>query len=166
MAMQDSKAVATDETNTLISSDKVEGTAVYNRTGEKLGSIHTVMIDKVSGKVAYAVMSFGGFLGIGDRYNPLPWDVFTYGDPLSGRLCRRSRSQQAQRGAVLRYPAKRRTGAIAAGASRYTTTTASLPIGSKKAPKGRAAPQPAPPPGPSAPHLRTLGFTLASPDLP
>jgi uncharacterized protein YrrD len=44
------------ETNTLISADKVEGTAVYNREGEKLGSIHTVMIDKVSGKVAYAVM--------------------------------------------------------------------------------------------------------------
>ena len=35
------------------------------------------MIDKVSGKVAYAVMSFGGFLGIGDRYHPLPWDVLT-----------------------------------------------------------------------------------------
>ncbi|MCC2664970.1 MAG: photosystem reaction center subunit [Geminicoccaceae bacterium] len=59
MAMQDSQSVATDETSTLISSDKVEGTAVYNREGEKLGSIHTLMIDKMSGKVAYAVMSFG-----------------------------------------------------------------------------------------------------------
>ena len=78
MAMQDRKSVATDETSTLISSDKVEGTAVYNREGEKLGSIHTVMIDKVSGKVAYAVMSFGGFLGIGDRYHPLPWNMLTY----------------------------------------------------------------------------------------
>ena len=57
MAMQDSKTVATDETSTLISSDKVEGTSVYDRRGEKLGSIHSVMIDKVSGKVAYAVMS-------------------------------------------------------------------------------------------------------------
>ena len=66
------------ETSTLISADKVEGTAVYNREGDKLGSIQTVMIDKVSGKVAYAVMSFGGFLGIGDRYHPLPWDVLTY----------------------------------------------------------------------------------------
>ena len=78
MAMQDRKSVATDETSTLISSDKVEGTAVYDRGGEKLGSIHTVMIDKVSGKVAYAVMSFGGFLGIGDRYHPLPWNMLTY----------------------------------------------------------------------------------------
>jgi hypothetical protein len=39
MAMQDSRTVATDETSSLISSDKVEGTAVYNRQGEKLGSI-------------------------------------------------------------------------------------------------------------------------------
>ena len=78
MAMQYAKTVATDETNTLISSDKVEGTTVYDRKGEKLGSIHSVMIDKVSGKVAYAVMSFGGFLGIGDRYHPLPWHLLTY----------------------------------------------------------------------------------------
>ena len=78
MAMQETQSVATDETSALISSDKVEGTAVYNREGEKLGSINSVMIDKVSGKVAYAVMSFGGFLGMGDRYHPLPWHVLTY----------------------------------------------------------------------------------------
>ena len=78
MAMQGSQSVATEETHSLIASDKVEGTAVYNRGGEKLGSIYTLMIDKTSGKVAYAVMSFGGFLGIGDRYHPLPWEVLTY----------------------------------------------------------------------------------------
>ena len=78
MAMQKSQSGETDETSDLISSDKVDGTAVYNREGEKLGSIHTLMIDKTAGKVTYAVMSFGGFLGIGDRYHPLPWDVLTY----------------------------------------------------------------------------------------
>src|SRR5690606_31308617 len=51
---------------------------VKNRQGESLGSIDSIMIDKISGKVAYAVMSFGGFLGIGDRYHPLPWDVLDY----------------------------------------------------------------------------------------
>ena len=51
MAMRESQSVSTDETSTLISSDKVEGAAVYNQEGEKLGSIHSVMIDKVSGKV-------------------------------------------------------------------------------------------------------------------
>jgi hypothetical protein len=89
MSMRDNPSVATDETSTLISSDKVEGTAVYNREGEKLGSIHTLMIDKMSGKVAYAVMSFGGFLGIGDRYHPLPWNVLDY-ETSQGGLCGRS----------------------------------------------------------------------------
>src|SRR5205085_5029702 len=54
------------ETSRLIAADKVEGTAVYNAAQEKIGSIENIMIDKLSGKVAYAVMSFGGFLGIGD----------------------------------------------------------------------------------------------------
>ena len=75
---QSGSGVATDETDRLISADKVEGTVVYNQAGDRLGSIYTVMIDKFSGKVAYAVMSFGGFLGIGDRYHPLPWGVLTY----------------------------------------------------------------------------------------
>ena len=76
--VQKSQSLETDETSNLISSDKVDGTVVYNREGEKLGSIHTLMIEKTAGKVTYAVMSFGGFLGIGDRYHPLPWDVLTY----------------------------------------------------------------------------------------
>jgi hypothetical protein len=67
-----------DETNRLIASDKVEGTAVYNRQGEKLGTIHNFMVEKRSGKVEYAVMSFGGIMGMGDSYHPLPWNVLTY----------------------------------------------------------------------------------------
>jgi hypothetical protein len=70
--------VATDETGSLIAASKVEGTSVYNRQGESLGSIYDVMIDKTSGQVAYAVMSFGGFLGMGESYHPLPWKVLTY----------------------------------------------------------------------------------------
>src|SRR4051812_47349239 len=69
---------ATNETTDLISSDKVEGTAVYNWAGEKLGSVYNLMIDKRSGHVAYAVMSFGGFLGMGSDYHPLPWDQLSY----------------------------------------------------------------------------------------
>jgi hypothetical protein len=70
--------LARDEHYNLISSRKVEGTAVYNRGGESLGTIDNVMIDKLSGQVAYAVMSFGGFLGIGEKYHPLPWGVLDY----------------------------------------------------------------------------------------
>ena len=62
----------TDETDRLIASNKVEGTAVSNRQGERLGSVYNFMVDKRSGHVEYAVLSFGGFLGIGDSYYPLP----------------------------------------------------------------------------------------------
>ncbi len=66
------------ETSSLIASDKVAGTAVYNTKGENIGSIHDLMIDKMSGKVAYAVMSFGGILGMGADYHPLPWTLLKY----------------------------------------------------------------------------------------
>lgn len=70
--------IATDETNRLIASNKVEGTAVYNQQNEKLGSIYNFMVDKRSGQVEYAVLSFGGLFGLGSDYYPLPWDVLTY----------------------------------------------------------------------------------------
>jgi hypothetical protein len=72
------------ETSSLIGSDKVEGTAVYRSNGDKVGSIERIMIDKRSGKVAYAVMSFGGFLGIGHDHYPLPWSLLTYNPKLEG----------------------------------------------------------------------------------
>ena len=68
----------------LIGSDKVEGTPVYRPDGKRAGQIERVMIDKLSGKVAYAVMSFGGFLGIGEDYYPLPWSLLTYNPALGG----------------------------------------------------------------------------------
>ncbi len=71
-------ATPTDETHALIASDKVEGTKVRRPNGETLGEIMRVMIDKKSGQVAYAVMSFGGFLGIGSDFYPLPWDRLKY----------------------------------------------------------------------------------------
>lgn len=69
---------AVRSTSSVISSDRVEGTKVYNVAGDKLGSIDELMIDKVSGQVRYAVMEFGGFLGMGtDRY-PIPWNMLKY----------------------------------------------------------------------------------------
>lgn len=70
--------IATDETEALIASNKVEGTAVYDADGEKLGSIYNFMVDKVSGQVEYAVLQFGGVFGLGSDYYPLPWDKLTY----------------------------------------------------------------------------------------
>jgi len=82
-----------NETDRLIASDKVEGTTVYDRNGSSLGSVYNFMVDKVSGKVAYAVMSFGGFLGIGERYHPLPWDTLTYDPRYGGYVVDLSREQ-------------------------------------------------------------------------
>lgn len=84
---------AKNETTDLIASDKVEGTSVYDPSGEKLGSIYNLMVDKRSGKVAYAVMSFGGFLGMGSDYHPLPWDQLTYDRSKGGYVVNLSRDQ-------------------------------------------------------------------------
>ncbi len=82
MAVSVGPEVMTWETARLIASDKVEGTPVRRSDGEKLGTIKRVMIDKRSGKVAYAVMTFGGFLGIGDEYRALPWSILRYNENL------------------------------------------------------------------------------------
>jgi hypothetical protein len=72
------------ETASLIGSDKVEGTAVYGADEQRIGTIQRVMIDKISGKVAFAVTSFGGFLGIGEDYYPVPWPSLKYDTGLGG----------------------------------------------------------------------------------
>jgi hypothetical protein len=72
------------ETASLIGSDKVDGTAVYGADQKKIGSIERVMIDKISGKVAYAVLSFGGFLGMGEDHYPVPWATLKYDTGLNG----------------------------------------------------------------------------------
>jgi hypothetical protein len=66
------------DTHHLIASDRVEGTPVRGLDGAKLGEIQRVMIDKVSGKVAYAVLRFGGFFGLGGRHHAVPWDKLKY----------------------------------------------------------------------------------------
>ncbi len=62
----------------LIASDRVEGTAVCRPGGEKIGVIQRLMIDKLSGKVVYAVLTFGGFLGFGQKHFPVPWASLKY----------------------------------------------------------------------------------------
>jgi sporulation protein YlmC with PRC-barrel domain len=67
----------------LISAGKVQGATVFNTEGERLGHVEDLMLHKVSGQVAYAILSFGGVLGLGERSTPLPWSVLTY-DPGRG----------------------------------------------------------------------------------
>ena len=73
-----------ESTGSLIGSDKVEGTAVYGANNEKIGSIERVMIEKTTGKVSYAVLSFGGFFGLGDDHYPVPWNLLKYDTELGG----------------------------------------------------------------------------------
>ena len=68
----------------LIESDRVEGTTVYDPRGNDIGSIKRLMIEKISGKVAYAVMSFGGFLGMGEDEHIIPWNKLDYDTGLGG----------------------------------------------------------------------------------
>ena len=81
MAMQDANI---RETQDLIASDKVEGTSVYGADGKHIGSVERLILDKRSGHVSYAVLSFGGFLGIGHDHYPLPWQKLTYDERLGG----------------------------------------------------------------------------------
>ncbi|CEG08846.1 PRC-barrel domain protein [Afipia felis] len=71
-------------TSSLIGSDRVQGTSVFDANAEKIGVIERVMIEKVSGRVSFAVLSFGGFLGIGDEHYPLPWPALKYNVELGG----------------------------------------------------------------------------------
>lgn len=73
----------TDSSNPMIASDRVEGTTVYNRNGDKLGTVERFMVDKRSGQAEYAVLAFGGLFGIGHRHYPLPWKALDY-DPERG----------------------------------------------------------------------------------
>jgi len=77
-------AVEDTEFGNLIGSDKVEGTAVYGADGESIGSIERVMLDKKSGKASYAVLSFGGFPGMGADHYPIEWNALKYNPELGG----------------------------------------------------------------------------------
>jgi sporulation protein YlmC with PRC-barrel domain len=61
----------------VMAADTLEGDKVVNRKGEDLGTIEDIMIDVQRGRVAYAVVSCGGFLGIGDKLFAIPWNAFT-----------------------------------------------------------------------------------------
>jgi hypothetical protein len=91
--MTTASSLETRETTSLIASDKVEGTAVYGADHRKIGSLERVMIDKISGKVAYAVLSFGGFLGMGEDFYPMPWSTLKYDTNLGGYLVNLTKDQ-------------------------------------------------------------------------
>ena len=68
--------------HSLVASDRVEGTDVRRPGGDRIGTIQRLMIDKASGKVAYAVLRYGGFLGMGEKRFPVPWASLRYNPKL------------------------------------------------------------------------------------
>jgi hypothetical protein len=80
MATAETTAKPENKPHALIPSDRVEGTVVRRTNGEKVGTIQRLMIDKISGNVAYAVLRFGGLLGMGEKHLPIPWGQLKF-DP-------------------------------------------------------------------------------------
>lgn len=66
-----------------IAASRVTGTNVYNRQAEKIGHVEDIVLDKMSDTVMFAILGFGGFLGIGERYHAMPWSMLDY-DPQQG----------------------------------------------------------------------------------
>lgn len=83
----------TDTHHQLISSRRVEGTPVYDPDGKRLGTVRSLMINKVSGQVAYALLGFGGFLGLDEMVHPVPWSLLTYHEGRNGYVVHLSREQ-------------------------------------------------------------------------
>lgn len=83
----------TDENFRLISSAKVEGTPVVGRNGEHLGKIESFMVDKYTGRVAFAVLSFGGAFGVGEHLFPLPWSILVYDESKDGYVLNLTKEQ-------------------------------------------------------------------------
>lgn len=71
-------------THHLIATSKVDGVPVFGSDGRKVGKISELLIDKASGAVAYVLMSFDGFFGMGERYYPIPWAMLSYGAAREG----------------------------------------------------------------------------------
>ena len=72
------------QTSSLITSDRVEGMPVYDVRGKRIGKVERLMIDKLTGRIAYAILSFGGFLGIGEDHYPIPWSMLTCNEKPDG----------------------------------------------------------------------------------
>jgi hypothetical protein len=73
-----------DDVSDLIFSSKVRHAPVFSPSGERIGHVEDLAIEKVGGEVAYAILSIGGFLGIGEKYHPLPWSVLAWDTARAG----------------------------------------------------------------------------------
>ena len=69
---------------TAILASKVKGTTVYNNAGDKIGTVEDVVLDKTSNQIMFAALGFGGLMGIGEKYYPVPWSLLNYNEDKGG----------------------------------------------------------------------------------
>ena len=97
-----------EDNHRLIASDRVEGTAVYSKDGEKLGTVRKMMIEKRSGSVRHVIVGYGGLFGLGEANFPLPWDALEYDEDRDGYVSKvdseRMRGKDAPRYETGREP--------------------------------------------------------------
>jgi sporulation protein YlmC with PRC-barrel domain len=71
---------------TAILASKVKGTTVYNDAGDKIGTVEDVVLDKLSNQIMFAALGFGGLMGIGEKYYPIPWSLLKYNEDKGGYI--------------------------------------------------------------------------------
>jgi sporulation protein YlmC with PRC-barrel domain len=67
-----------------ILASKVKGTSVYNSEGDTIGHVEDVVLDKQSDSIMFAALGFGGLLGVGEKYAPVPWSMLDYSPDKGG----------------------------------------------------------------------------------
>jgi sporulation protein YlmC with PRC-barrel domain len=83
----------TSKARPLVSSSRVKGSVVYDAAGASIGHVHDLSIDKASGRVLYALVGHGGFLGVGNRFHPIPWEMLHYDVAMDGYIAPLYRSE-------------------------------------------------------------------------
>ena len=76
-----------------IRASKVIGTSVYNGGGDKIGKVEHVVLDKQSNNIMFAVVGFGGFLGMNEKFHPLPWSTLDYQKDKEGYVVNLTKEQ-------------------------------------------------------------------------
>jgi sporulation protein YlmC with PRC-barrel domain len=85
-------ATASGHTQAILAS-KVKGTPVYNNSGDRIGTVEDIVLDKLSNNIMFAVMGSGGVLGVGEKYRPIPWSVLDYDEDRGGYIVPMNQSQ-------------------------------------------------------------------------
>jgi sporulation protein YlmC with PRC-barrel domain len=83
--MENDMTTSSGHTSAILAS-KVKGTAVYNEIGDRIGTVEDVVLDKQTNQILFAALGFGGVLGLGEKYYPVPWSMLDYDEDRGGYI--------------------------------------------------------------------------------